>query len=140
MDNNPTNPEQEENLGNPGNQTSAPATATEASTSRRAITAILVLTAALLLGYVLYDVLMSHPSASQVVEQPAPLDENPVKDENTEYSDSEKTAILEAMSEAEVELTASEVEERRAILGAMGTDSDDETSEEERKAILEAMQ
>ena len=134
MDNNKSKLEQNEH------QENAQFVASTASTSRRAVTAVLVLVAALLLGYVLYDVLLSHPTETQVVEQSAPVNESSVEEGSVEYSEAEKTAILEAMSEAEVELTPAEVDERRAILGAMDTDSDDETSAEERKAILEAMQ
>jgi hypothetical protein len=81
-----------------------------------------------------------------VAEQPVAVNESPVVEEEsteyagTEYSDAEKTAILEAMNETESETSVVEAEERRAIMEAMVNESDDEISTEERKAILNAMQ
>jgi hypothetical protein len=136
MDHNETKPEQNENSEN------VPAVASAFSTSRRVVTAVLVLVAALLLGYVLYDILLSHPTETQVDEQPAAVNESPVvvDEESTEYSDAEKTAILEAMNEAGGEASVVEAEERRAVLQAMDTESDNETSAEDKAAVLNAMQ
>ena len=139
-------PKQEENTQAQGAQ-GAPFEPATASTSRRTITAILVLIAALLLGYTLYDVLLRQPTP---MEQPGSQaeasaeDETPATEEVSEYTDAEKIAILEAMGETEGEISVTEENERRAILEEMDSDSDsdfdDGLSEEEKIAILEAMQ
>jgi|GEM_PF-1628500 hypothetical protein len=134
MNYNENKPEQNENPEN------ALAVASVASTSRRTITAVLVLIAALLLGYILYDTLLSHPRKTQVAEQAASVNESLEEEKNTEYSPTEKTVILEAVNETESEVSVAEAEEQRAILETMDTESDDETSVEDRKAILNAMQ
>jgi hypothetical protein len=144
-------PKQEENTHTPGTHDAPvePTAATTASTSRRTITAILVLIAALLFGYTLYDVLLRQPAPTPM-EQPGSQaeasaeDETPSTKEVSEYTDAEKIAILEAMGETEGEISITEENERRAILEAMDSDSDsdfdDGLSEEEKIAILEAMQ
>lgn len=153
MDYNEHQPERDENTGNTGNtgnventQSSAPATPTAsptASTSRRTVTAILVLTAALLLGYVLYDVLLRSSVDTQVPLESRPLVDN---QDQGKKSAEERKAILEAMmnDKPQVELSAAELQERRDILEAMNAEaeaeSDTEMSDAEKKAILEAMQ
>jgi uncharacterized protein HemX len=147
MEYNNNTPEHEENTHTPGTHDAPvePTAATTASTSRRTITAILVLIAALLLGYTLYDVLLRQPTP---MEQPGSQaeasaeDETPATEEVSEYTDAEKIAILEAMGETEGEISVTEENERRATLEAMDSDSDfdDGLSEEEKIAILEAMQ
>jgi uncharacterized protein HemX len=146
-------PKQEENTHTPGTHDAPvePTAATTASTSRRTITAILVLIAALLLGYTLYDVLLRQPAPTPM-EQPessteaSAEDETPSTKEVSEYTDAEKIAILEAMGETEGEISITEENERRAILEAMDSDSDSDSdfddglSEAEKIAILEAMQ
>jgi len=143
-------PKQEENTQAQGAQ-DAPFEPATASTSRRTITAILVLIAALLLGYTLYDVLLRQPAPTPM-EQPessteaSAEDETPSTEEVSEYTDAEKIAILEAMGETEGEISVTEENERRATLEEMDSDSDSDSdfddglSEEEKIAILEAMQ
>lgn len=108
-------------------------TATNAPTSlaRRVIAAILVLIAALLLGYVLYDIILSSPSNTSPVTTGEQV-------RNAEPSDEEKMRIMEKMEDTD-DSTLTEAE-MRVELEAMNTDSKSEVSEEERTAIMESMQ
>jgi hypothetical protein len=136
-------PKQEENTQAQGAQ-DAPFEPATASTSRRTITAILVLIAALLLGYTLYDVLLSQPTPTQPMEQPEVTTEAPAGDENaatgpvSEYTEDEIIAILKAMSESQPEPSVTDADERRLIFEAMAAEAENELSEEEIRAILEA--
>jgi len=117
------------------NEGRGPASPAEFSTSRRTLTAILVLVAALLLGYVLYDVLLNNSYSDQELPETEVLIEP-----EAELSVAEKQVILEAMQEEEnVELLFEEDQERRLMLESMDTTEDD-VSEEDRAAVLKRMQ
>lgn len=73
------------------------------TTARRTITATLVLIAALLLGYILYDIILSHPVANQTMEEVAPEDEGPSEEDWSGYSVTEKEEIIAAQDAQETE-------------------------------------
>jgi uncharacterized protein HemX len=120
-----------------GSQTISPP---EFSTRRRAVTAVLVLVAALLLGYVVYTytIQVSQQSANENLSNSAQPTTEPTE---REYTEDEKMAILEAMQDTEqTVLTAEQEQERRVILENTNNSSADEVSEQERITILNAMQ
>jgi len=113
----------------------------EFSTIRRVVTALLVLVAALLLGYVLYDV-FSHNS--QVPEPQLPDTVTDQEIQEIEYIEEEKQVILESMNSTESQSPVSVAEEndRQIVIDAMNTDipSDSDVSEEDRIMLLNQMQ
>ena len=114
-------------------------TPVEFSTTRRVVTALLVLLAALLLGYVFYDV-FSHNS--QVSQLPDTVTDQKIQE--IEYTEEEKQVILESMNSTESQSPVSVAEEndRQIVLDAMNTDTptDSDVSEEDRIKLLNQMQ
>jgi|AntRauTorcE11897_2_1112592.scaffolds.fasta_scaffold05684_4 uncharacterized protein HemX len=131
MDYNQNNQEQEIIPNNAPNQDQA--SVGQATTTRRTITAVLVLVAALLLGYVLYYFVLNDSGVTP--------DGNTGTAENTQTTTEERIAILESMQVAEGEVSAQEVERRLAALDAMNTDSVESSTaaESERKQALNAL-
>jgi len=115
-----------------------PVEAVQHSTARRVVTVGLVLIAAALLGYVLYTFLVAPSISDELIPvQTAEVMIEP--SEPSELSAEERRVILNAMQDSEVEITAEEEVERRAVLNAMDSAYSDEVSVEERNAIMQAM-
>ena len=116
-------------------------TPVEFSTTRRVVTALLVLLASLLLGYVLYDVFSNN---SQVPESQLPDTVIDQEIQEIEYTEEEKQVILESMNSTESQSPVSVAEEndRQIVLDAMNTDTptDSDVSEEDRIKLLNQMQ
>jgi hypothetical protein len=113
-------------------------TRTEFSTTRRISTSLLVLLAALLLGYVLYDLFSGNSRGNE------PQVTDTVINQGSEYAEDDKQVILESMSslDGQTAIHAQDENDRQILIDAMNSDAQvgSDMSEEDRIKLLNQME